>query len=526
MASVNMMKFCPYCGSKIIPNANFCIECGKDLTTLNMNNVTNETENTIKTDENMNIFTPKKSEINDDTTYKTIVQENSKIHDTLQDVKNTSHEQPKNIKKSFSLLNKNPNNKNKKEAAHFDIVRPPSPYNSKQESKKVNEEKPQYPNEKNDSYIMEYNSNGLSCPSCGKNMHLTQTSGFLSKSTYHYCPKCCLKFRESNKYLILEEEPQFTRMSNKLHFKRYDLDTWKKIFQGDYAPDFSAEFNKWKFDTMTSLSCPACNHDFARYKSSGFGSKYYLICSRCALTIEEHKNNLYSLYECIENYSPLWKYETNLLTIEDMKRIITTEESEENRLFREKKVKENELKVQEHQMKIQQEKDDLALFNERLESGNPILPAPSDTTIVLKKNEVPIYKMNNITLSEPRAVRTSRGNYGGYSYRITKGVTIHSGRTSSRSESHDEIKEIDKGELLITNQRVVFLGSNRTTNIDMKKIISITSGPSMIQIQRSNKQKPEYFSNINSTINFQVEGRHYTITIDGELIRRLIIGLI
>ena len=68
------------------------------------------------------------------------------------------------------------------------------------------------------------------------------------------------------------------------------------------------------------------------------------------------------------------------------------------------------------------------------------LPPLSDATIVLKKNEAPFKEMYNIALSEPRAVRRSTGSYDGGSVRIANVVTIHSGRTESSNESHDEIK--------------------------------------------------------------------------------------
>lgn len=94
-------------------------------------------------------------------------------------------------------------------------------------------------------------------------------------------------------------------------------------------------------------------------------------------------------------------------------------------------------------------------------------------------------------MQEPRAVRVSRGGYGGTSIRIAKGITLHTGGTRGRSESHDEIRNIDNGKLLITNKRIMFLGSNRTTNIDINKIVSIEDYLDGIKIQRSNKQKPE-----------------------------------
>jgi hypothetical protein len=228
----------------------------------------------------------------------------------------------------------------------------------------------------------------------------------------------------------------------------------------------------------------------------------------------------------MDNLSPLWKYEKNLLTLDDIKNIIHTEESEETRLLRQKRVNEHDIKFRQLQLEEKRKQNDLIIFAQSLESGKPLLPVPSDTTIVLKKNEVPVYKMYDVGLSEPRAVRTSSGSYGGSSIRVAKGVTIHSVRTDSKSESHDEIQLIDQGDLLITNKRIIFLGSNRTTNIDLNKLISITSSDSSIQIQRSNKPKPEYFSNIQANETIQIDGRQHTVVVDGEMLKKLIMGLV
>lgn len=154
-----------------------------------------------------------------------------------------------------------------------------------------------------------------------------------------------------------------------------------------------------------------------------------------------------------------------------------------------------------------------------------MLPQINSVGLLLKKNEHPILELENITLQEPRAVRVSRGGYGGTSIRIAKGITLHTGGTRGRSESHDEIRNIDNGKLLITNKRIMFLGSNRTTNIDINKIVSIEDYLDGIKIQRSNKQKPEYFIGVdNNSITINIEGRQHNVLFNGEMIREIIIG--
>ena len=83
----------------------------------------------------------------------------------------------------------------------------------------------------------------------------------------------------------------------------------------------------------------------------------------------------------------------------------------------------------------------------------------------------------------------------------------------------------DNGKLLITNKRIMFLGSNITTNIDINKIVSIEDYLDGIKIQRSNKQKPEYFIGVdNNSITINIEGRQHNVLFNGEMIREIIIG--
>lgn len=113
------------------------------------------------------------------------------------------------------------------------------------------------------------------------------------------------------------------------------------------------------------------------------------------------------------------------------------------------------------------------------------LPIIRDVPIILKKDEV-AHMLEESKLRESRAVR----RYGGGSVRIAKGVSIRMGQ----AESHQAIRLIDTGQIILTNRRFVFLGNKRTTNINLNKIINITEYKNSFQINRENKQKPEHFT--------------------------------
>ncbi len=158
--------------------------------------------------------------------------------------------------------------------------------------------------------------------------------------------------------------------------------------------------------------------------------------------------------------------------------------------------------------------------------GN-IVFANINSPLILKKDERALLFLSDVALWEPRAVRQTRGAYGGPTFRVAKGVSFKVGSFQSRSESHEELKTIDQGMLTLTNKRLVFTGTKRTTNIDLRKLISIEPYKDGIASQRENKQKTEYFIGINRTnLNITVSGRGYTIPVSGIVLKCIVEGLI
>ena len=138
--------------------------------------------------------------------------------------------------------------------------------------------------------------------------------------------------------------------------------------------------------------------------------------------------------------------------------------------------------------------DDLVSFVNKLNSGTGNLSVIRNLPIILKKGEEAGVVLSGVNLLEPRAVRQTRGGYAGPTIRVAKGVSFRMGSVSARSESHEELRKIDQGTFVLTNKRMIFIGAKRTTNIDLRKIISITAYKEGIASQRENKQKTEYFS--------------------------------
>ena len=113
----------------------------------------------------------------------------------------------------------------------------------------------------------------------------------------------------------------------------------------------------------------------------------------------------------------------------------------------------------------------------------------------MRKNEELICILNDISLLEPRTVRS--GIYGGPSFRIARGMYVRLG--AFRSESHEEIQQVDKGTLVLTNKRLVFLGSKRTLEIDLRKILSMEPYSDALGVRISGKTRTIYFSGMDKT---------------------------
>jgi hypothetical protein len=138
---------------------------------------------------------------------------------------------------------------------------------------------------------------------------------------------------------------------------------------------------------------------------------------------------------------------------------------------------------------------------ERQDQGLPLEMICSDPPVIGNNEEV-IFCLPNVDLMEPRAVRYSQralqGRSVGSSTRIMKGLSIrtggYGGHSQGQSESVDELRCIDRGTLVLTTARLVFLGAIRTSNVKLKDIISVE--PTYIdafELHRERKDKVETY---------------------------------
>jgi len=122
-----------------------------------------------------------------------------------------------------------------------------------------------------------------------------------------------------------------------------------------------------------------------------------------------------------------------------------------------------------------------------------------NTRIILKPNEEAFLQTDSVLL-EGRSTTYYKGSSLGGGFRVTKGVYVGGSSRSGKSESKQELKEIDRGHLVLTNQKLVFTGTQENRNVPLKKIIAFESHSDAILITVENKVKKMYFTVPNSGI--------------------------
>jgi hypothetical protein len=137
---------------------------------------------------------------------------------------------------------------------------------------------------------------------------------------------------------------------------------------------------------------------------------------------------------------------------------------------------------------LQTKRNEADIFLQKLVKTNT-LPEIA-VNVVLKKGEKGIFQEQS-KLLETRAVRVSAGAG-------TRIGRIYIG--GSRSESHQQYREIDVGTLILTNHRLIFDGSsqNRTTNL--MDVMSASAWQDAIEVSSTKRQKSQVYTVTNPLI--------------------------
>jgi hypothetical protein len=164
---------------------------------------------------------------------------------------------------------------------------------------------------------------------------------------------------------------------------------------------------------------------------------------------------------------------------------------------------------------------DLAGAMQALREGKVDAQTSADAPILLKGGEGVIFCIPDVTLREPRSVTT--GGYGGPSVHVAKGITLRVG--AFRAQSHEELKDVDSGTLVLTTKRLVFAGALRSPEIALAKLISVDAYSDAVAIRRTGKERTEIFFGLDRhRYEFVIEGRSYTEPFSGLILKYAIEG--
>jgi len=244
------------------------------------------------------------------------------------------------------------------------------------------------------------------------------------------------------------------------------------------------------------IICPICSQTMTHIeKKKLLGKLQMYICRNIdCLTKLVVKKDALLLSETENINSDVWQtYKQKKLTLREWKKIAKGGMSDE-----------------------EQSKQDRITILERFRRGEIIFKLADEVPIILKKNEEPFLYLPNIELHEDRMIRDRVGG----AVRVMKGVYVG----GSRGESHPERRHVDTGELILTNKRLVFVGSRKSVDIDLRKILSIDPYSDGIALSRSNKKNIEWFiGNLGLVkIETNIEDREYKFNFDGLFLKYMI----
>ena len=234
-----------------------------------------------------------------------------------------------------------------------------------------------------------------------------------------------------------------------------------------------------------------------------FHTKRELVCGHCGAVFFDHEGSS-ERFELTDTHNPAaerWqRYQHQTLSTAEWQRIASGGLSDEA-----------------------QSESDLAEAMTELQQGKVHLQPQAVSPILLKASELTLFVLPNVSLHEPRSV--TRGAYGGPSVHVAKGLTLRVG--GFQAQSHEELKELDQGTLVLTTKRLCFSGALRSLEIDLRKLISVDAYSNAVAVRRSGKEKTEFFFGLDHhTYSFAVQDRRYTEPMSGLILKYAIEGLL
>jgi hypothetical protein len=229
------------------------------------------------------------------------------------------------------------------------------------------------------------------------------------------------------------------------------------------------------------LLCPICQEGkllpVVRRKIFGFIPDFLLICNKCSAEFDKRLNKARLINAPNDPYGIFKQYKTQTLPQTKWQQIAL------------QKTKKEIDSIQSELSDIKNNLEDYVLS--LLKEGTIKIILCNIKGFFLKNDEKPLFS-GPVSILEERKGRFTerttvgggRRNYSGFSFRVAKGLYYHAGsseatprQTIVQTTEYTELADVDLGELLITNQRILFKGGNRAFTIPINKIVAIDNDP-------------------------------------------------
>ena len=113
------------------------------------------------------------------------------------------------------------------------------------------------------------------------------------------------------------------------------------------------------------------------------------------------------------------------------------------------------------------------------------------TSVNLKKGEVAHYE-GEVTWQHLRTRRKRVAGTRSRSIRVAKGISFKTGSTPGHTEEWQEFQTVDEGRVIVTSQRLLFMGAKKNLNLKHDKILDMELFADAVLIHRGTVN-PTYF---------------------------------
>ncbi|GAX07183.1 hypothetical protein IWT25_02531 [Secundilactobacillus pentosiphilus] len=175
------------------------------------------------------------------------------------------------------------------------------------------------------------------------------------------------------------------------------------------------------------------------------------------------------------------------LTISQIKKMIANGETIDPKKWRkaDQEKKNAEIAAQKEKQHIEEQKQQETL--DWMKNGDLTDVARGTDKLILHKNEYLFYEITGDVPWYEERTHTERSGYSGIgaSFRVAKGIYVHSGRSYPMSRKYTQNEIVHSGEILLTNKRLLLVGPNDSAQISLSSIVNVTPYTDGITIQKN-----------------------------------------